>query len=51
MFSTDPKSNDGELQYSAALKKVSTHRHVVSIDVVIFCISMDYREFHPRRVV
>ena len=32
-------------------ESVSTHRHVVSIDVVIEWTSMDDREFHPRKVV
>lgn len=35
----------------AALKTVSTHRHIVSIYVVIIWISMDNREFHSRRVI
>lgn len=30
---------------------VSTHRNVVSIDVVVIWTAMDNREFHPRGVI
>lgn len=58
----DKKKNKQSLWCSQTLKHewlstrracwvLSTHRHVVSIDVVVIWTAMDNREFHPRRVI
>lgn len=41
-----------EACFTEAMRQiVSTHRHVVSIDVVFMWASMNNREFHPRKVI
>ena len=48
MFADTEAMTEAERRF---FESVSTHRHVVSIDVVVIGIPMDNREFHPRRVI
>lgn len=48
MFADTEAMTEAESRF---FESVSTHRHVVSIDVVIIGTPMDNREFHPRRVI